>query len=184
MGRATAKPAKKAAQPQAKKPPVQPKPPAPKTATVEAVAQACNLTVRRVNQLAAEGIFPKEGRGAYNLGKCMMAYIRYLQDAMQSRSTTDDKGDLRSLQAERTMLVKSQREREEFDLAVKRGEFVPAADVEATWLHAAAVVKTKVMGMSAKAAQVLPHLSSEDLEALESMAREALEELACQPSDE
>lgn len=98
-------------------------------ANLEQVAKACNITPRRLNQLAKEGAVPREGRGDYNLGKVMAAYIRYLQEALSSRSTEDDSGgQVRSLQAERTTLIKTQREREELELAKARGETISIQD--------------------------------------------------------
>ena len=51
----------------------------------EKVAQALSLTEPRVHQLVNEGL-PKEGRGQYDAVKCMLWYIRYLQNAIEKRT--------------------------------------------------------------------------------------------------
>jgi phage terminase Nu1 subunit (DNA packaging protein) len=48
------------------------------TVNVERVADALNLTPRRVQQLVKEGM-PREKRGEYDPIKCLLWYIRYLQ---------------------------------------------------------------------------------------------------------
>lgn len=147
-----------------------------KGSSVEAVAQACNITVRRVNQLAAEGVFPKEARGVYNLGKCMAAYIRYLQQALDRRSTTGGDGEIRSLQAERTVLVKTQREREELELAKARGEVLSLADHERILADLIIETKARMMAVApTAAAQVLGETSRVMIQAkVEKLLKEAM----------
>ena len=43
------------------------------------IAELFNLTERRVEQLAQKKIIPKVGRGMFDLGPTVQAYIRYLQ---------------------------------------------------------------------------------------------------------
>ena len=47
---------------------------------VKTIASILNLTERRVQQLAHEGIIPKAERGKYDLIGCVRAYIKYLQE--------------------------------------------------------------------------------------------------------
>lgn len=99
-------------------------------ATVEQTAQALNITVRRVNQLAKEGVLPREGRGDYNLGKCMAAYIRYLQAALAKKATMDEDGNVSSLQGSRQALIQVQIERERFELEREKKLHIPIATHE------------------------------------------------------
>jgi hypothetical protein len=61
--------------------------------SVVEVAQVCNLTVRRIQQLAREGVLPREAHGEYDLVACMQAYIRYLQAAMSTKLVHEARTD-------------------------------------------------------------------------------------------
>ena len=49
----------------------------------ETIAGICNISERRVEQLAKKRIIPKAGRGVFDLGQAVSAYIRYLQGLCQ-----------------------------------------------------------------------------------------------------
>lgn len=49
----------------------------------ETIANICNISERRVEQLAKKHIIPKAGRGVFDLGQTVSAYIRYLQGLCQ-----------------------------------------------------------------------------------------------------
>ncbi len=49
----------------------------------ETIAGICNISSRRVEQLAKKRIIPKAGRGVFDLGQAVSAYIRYLQGLCQ-----------------------------------------------------------------------------------------------------
>jgi len=96
-------------------------------ASIEQVAQALNVTTRRVQQLAQleQNPLPRIRRGEYNLGACMMWYIRHLQTALRGKATGDDStGSISSLMAERTKLAAMNRERGEMAMLKARGEVV------------------------------------------------------------
>jgi phage terminase Nu1 subunit (DNA packaging protein) len=94
-------------------------------AGVDKVAKALNITVRRVQQLAQEGM-PRDGRGKYDLAQCMLWYIRYLQKIVDTRQMPDSVGG-NSLQVARERLVSAQADREELELAKVRGELIPVS---------------------------------------------------------
>lgn len=100
------------------------------TANVDQVAQALNLTPRRVQQLVQEGM-PQIKRGQYNLGACMLWYIRHLQKALERRSTSDGE-TVTNLTAERTRQARAQAQKFELENARRRGELVLASYVEQT----------------------------------------------------
>lgn len=92
---------------------------------VEKVSKALNVTVRRVQQLAQEGM-PRDGRGKYDLAQCMLWYIRYLQNVIDKRESPQGSiGD--SLRTQRERLISAQADREELELAKLRGELIPAS---------------------------------------------------------
>jgi hypothetical protein len=66
----------------------------------------------------------------------------------------------------------------EIELAEKRGELVLARDVESRLVNVFAHSKTKLLGVPARVRQGDPSLTDTQIELIESMIRDALEELA------
>jgi phage terminase Nu1 subunit (DNA packaging protein) len=90
---------------------------------VRKLASAMNVTTRRVAQLVHEGM-PREERGRYELGKCLLWYVRYLQNALEHRAVQTPDGEVSSLREERLALLRLDRELREIELAEKRGQLV------------------------------------------------------------
>lgn len=148
-------------------------------ADINAVAKALNVTPRRVNQLANEGM-PREGRGEYDLAACMLWYIRYLQKALSAKGSMDDDGQITTLKAERGRLVKMQADREELELARARGEVISLNDHERVLSDLVLETKARVMAVPARVApQILGESSRVMAQArIEKGLREALTQLA------
>jgi phage terminase Nu1 subunit (DNA packaging protein) len=53
------------------------------------LADALNVTPRRVQQLVADGM-PKAKRGRYDLTACLEWYVRFLQNAVEQRQALTD----------------------------------------------------------------------------------------------
>jgi phage terminase Nu1 subunit (DNA packaging protein) len=66
----------------------------------------------------------------------------------------------------------------EIELAEKRRELVPAKDVESKLVNAFAHCKTKLLGVSSRARQRDPALTGPQVALIESLIREALDDLA------
>lgn len=90
-------------------------------ATLDQVAQALNLTTRRVTQLVHEGL-PRGDRGEYEIGPCMHWYIRYLQKAVQARVDPEDQAGVREWTYERGRLAREQADRTALMNAEVRGD--------------------------------------------------------------
>ena len=82
----------------------------------------------------------------------------------------------REVELLRQAQVKS--ESDALDLARRRGELVPLEDVRADVFEAYSIVRTRLLGVPARAKQRLPHLGAGDVATLDELIREALEELA------
>jgi phage terminase Nu1 subunit (DNA packaging protein) len=65
------------------------------------IAELLNLTERRVEQLAQKKIIPKAGKGLFDLGPTVHAYVKYLQ-GIANGAITADKSEInqRFLQAQ------------------------------------------------------------------------------------
>ena len=93
----------------------------PKTIVdVSTLATLFDLSAVRVQQLAADGVIVKAGRGRYELLPSIQGYIGYLQ---QRRSNQWDAPDLTS---KRARLLDAQAEEAEMNNAVRRGSLASA----------------------------------------------------------
>lgn len=107
------------------------------------MAGILDMTERRVQQLASEKIIPKGERGKYPMLRCVRAYISWLKERSNS-------GGKISIQDERAKLTLAQRELEEIKLAEKRGELIPADEIESLWTSAVVSCKSALMGWGMK----------------------------------
>ena len=59
----------------------------------ETIANLLNISERRIEQLVKQKVMPKAGRGVFDLGPTVQAYVRYLQGlcngSIQSREPSD-----------------------------------------------------------------------------------------------
>jgi phage terminase Nu1 subunit (DNA packaging protein) len=120
---------------------------------IAAIANALNLTTRRVHQLKQEGL-PTVGRGQYELGPCMAWYIRYLQNALEKRGPNVN-ADTPDLIAERTRLAKEQGDKLAIENSIKRGELVYVSDVISVWSEHISGAKAKLLSLPSKVAPQL-----------------------------
>lgn len=75
------------------------------------IAEMLLITDRRLRQLAAEDIIPKQTRGRYPLAGCVQGYVKYLQ---QLRLSTDERSQ------EATRLTSVRADTYEIELQIKR----------------------------------------------------------------
>lgn len=92
---------------------------------VEIIARLLNLTPRRVQQLAKEGVIPKAARGKYSLAASVQGYVRYLQDQLD-RPGSENKLELN---AERARKTKAEADIAEMQAEKMRGELVDAEEM-------------------------------------------------------
>ena len=70
----------------------------------ETIANLLNISERRLEQLAKQKIIPKAGRGVFDLGPTVQAYVRYLQGLSSGALKTSEPSDLdRRLMEERVL---------------------------------------------------------------------------------
>jgi len=129
---------------------------------VQKLASAMNVTARRVQQLVAEGL-PREEKGKYELGKCLLWYIRYLQTALERRAVPTPDGEVSSMTEERLALLRADRELREIELAEKRGMLVSILDVEKTLSDLVLTTKARIMAIAPRLAAELVGESSRNM---------------------
>ena len=60
----------------------------------ETIANLLNISERRIEQLARKKIIPKAGRGVFDLGPTVQAYVRYLQGLCSGAIRTSEPTEL------------------------------------------------------------------------------------------
>lgn len=93
------------------------------------IARLLNITERRLQQLAREGIVPKAAHGKYPLAGCVRGYIMYLQNAGVNAEGNIDPEKLDPFKRRAWY----QGEHEKNKLAIERGELLTSIDVEQTF---------------------------------------------------
>jgi phage terminase Nu1 subunit (DNA packaging protein) len=149
---------------------------------VKRLAAALNVTDRRVQQLTKEGL-PKELRGKYDLGKCMLWYIRYLQAALEKSKVPLDGGhggEYVGARDEKVRLLRAEAELKEIELAQQRGQLMAIADVESEMTELVLTTKARIMAIAPRVAPELVGESSRVMiqAKIEKACKEALLQLA------
>src|SRR4030067_1573387 len=99
---------------------------AAQTYPVAVISKLLDLTPRRVQHLANEGVIPRAERGRYELVPAVRGYIRYLRDRSIGRD-----GEVSSdVASERARLTREQADRGAMENAKARGELIPAPLVQ------------------------------------------------------
>lgn len=91
---------------------------------VASLARLFNLSERRIQQMAREGIIPKPEKGKYDFLGCTRAYIKYLQERPGSAHDHQD------AYLERGRLLKAQADKTEIEVKVLRGEYVARDEID------------------------------------------------------
>ena len=104
------------------------------------IARLLDLTERRVQQLAREGVIPRADRGQYDLVGAVRGYVRFLREqAARAETGAPDLG------AERARLVKAKADLAEMEARARRRDLLPAAEVEDAWTAILATLRARLL---------------------------------------
>lgn len=120
------------------------------------LAQILNLSTRRVQQLALDGL-PKVGDGQYPFLKSVHWYIEYLRNIAETN--TSEGID----QKEKLLRLKT--EREELEVKQLRSELLDAEDTRQALMAILNVMKSVFMGLPGRLSQELTHLEPAEIKA-------------------
>lgn len=148
--------------------------PSSNTQSTRVMAYLLDITGRRLQQLADEGVVKPIKRGTWDLVETVHGYIRYLRDGMKGPEDTHD------ARRERARLLKAQADKTETETAILRGEVIPAEVVKKAWGNMIGAFRARMLAVPSRAAaQVLVCTSFEDAEdILRGLIYEGLNELA------
>lgn len=140
---------------------------------VGTLARLFNLTDRRVQQLARDGIIPKATRGKYPLAQSIQGYVRYLQERAFSKElgTTD-------LHTEQVRLKRAQAEEKEIEAAIKRGSAMWVDDIKDKLLELGAILIRHLDAIPGRLVPKLPGAAAENRQILVNELRVIREQTA------
>lgn len=126
-----------------------------KTGTSSDLAALLNITVRRVQQLANDGILTREAEGGFNLPDAIAEYYKY-------KYLPDDEVDYMEEKAKHEA---AKRALAELELAKRRNEVHDAADVEAVMTDMLSNLRGQLSALPTKMASVLADRSADYISA-------------------
>lgn len=129
---------------------------------VHTLAQALERSPRRVQQLARQGVLPREEPGEYPLADAMVAHTEYLERINGS-------GEIEVARARKTA---AKAELREIDLAVEAGEMVDLEDAREEQGEALSQVRARLLNLPSLA----PRVVNRDGEERKELVRQELEE--------
>lgn len=115
---------------------------------VRVIARLLDLTERRVQQLASEGIIPKASKGKYDLVESVRRYVRHLRLRVEASQS----GKVTVLEDERTRLTRARAGLAELDERERRDELVPAVQIEKFLTSILSRVRQGVLTLPSRAA--------------------------------
>lgn len=160
--------------------------PTPTTTTVAAFARTLGVDESAVRKAIRNGRLDRslgrDARGRVAITDVALATREWTanRDPAKARGPEAAAGEtlLATTAAARRRVIEAQASRIEQDLDRRSGTLVPAREVETTWAALVVAARTLLLGLPTRARQRLPHLMASDLAVLDSLVREALEELA------
>jgi phage terminase Nu1 subunit (DNA packaging protein) len=102
-----------------------------------------------IHRLTKEGM-PQAARGRYELGACLLWYVKFLKTKLKERRYSLDEELATTERAERLRLVQAEAGLKELELARERGEFAAVADFEKMVTEMIVTTKVRVLALPAR----------------------------------
>lgn len=122
--------------------------------SVSELAETLNLTPRRIQQLAAEGM-PKMDTGAYDRDICLLWYLGYLQKLATGRPTSDQASTAELLRIEQTRLAAEQADKLAIQNAELRSDLCRLSVWESELAGLLSEIRSAFLRMPSKLAPIL-----------------------------
>src|ERR1700744_5731074 len=133
------------------------------------IAKLLNLTERRVQQLAKEGIVVRDGKGKYDLVGSVRGYVKYLQD----RSLGKDLAPIDS-HIEKARLLRAQADKTELEVKALQKNLLPVTQIRMSWMMMLSSFRSRMLSIPAKTAHLLAPI--DDNAEIERILREQIYE--------
>lgn len=143
------------------------------------LAELIGVSKRSVSDFAERGIIVKTGRNRYDLRKSVQLYCEHLRAIAAGRGGEN----VDVLATERARLASEQADHTAMKNAIMRREMIPAAEVRSEWVSIARRVRSALMSLPSRCRQRLGHLTTYDVDVIDSEVRAALVELGEKDND-
>jgi phage terminase Nu1 subunit (DNA packaging protein) len=143
--------------------------------TAETLAGLFEVSGEVVRSLARRGIIVKAGRNSFELVPSVRNYVRYLREAAAGRGNGQEPTEQSMARAR---LAKAQADAAELKNAQRRGDLVPAIEVEQEWSGVVRVVRAGIMRLPRRAGDRLA-LTAAQVRGLDEECRACLTEISC-----
>lgn len=142
---------------------------------VAVIARFLNLTERRIQQLARDGIIPKPEKGKYDLVGCVQGYTGYLQARAFGKEVIHA-----DAHQERARLLKAQADKTELEVKTLRSELIPSDEIAAEWAGLVVAFRSRLLVLPTRGAHLATGLKEfHEIESgLRELVHEALNELS------
>lgn len=128
-----------------------------------------------IREAARRGLLVKKGRDLFDGPASIRTYVKHLRDVAAGRGGENGVLDLT---AERARLAKEQADGHELKNAAQRGELLEIAEVERTWTSVLSTIRSRMLAVTSRIRQRLPHITAFDADAIDREIRDALTEAA------
>ena len=148
--------------------------------TAADLAEILGVSKRAISDYVERGIIVKTGRNRFDLRKSVQLYCEHLRGIAAGRG-----GDnVDTLATERARLAREQADQAALRNAAMRKELVPIAEVRNEWVSIARRVRNVMMAVPSRCRQMLPHLTTFDVDLIDEEIRTALTELGEKDDDD
>lgn len=148
--------------------------------TAADLAEILGVSKRAISDYVERGIIMKTGRNRFDLRKSVQLYCEHLRGIAAGRG-----GDnVDTLATERARLAREQADQAALRNAAMRKELVPIAEVRNEWVSIARRVRNVMMAVPSRCRQMLPHLTTFDVDLIDEEIRTALTELGEKDDDD
>lgn len=148
----------------------------PSVVSAAILADLVGISSRRVNQLAQVGPMVRRGDG-FDLAESLRNYCASLRRDAHGRSVNS------APSTDKERLVAAQADLAEAKAAEKRGELVPAAQVERAWASILRDLRARMLAVPSRVGSRLPSLTAHDIATIGREIADALTETAQEGAD-
>lgn len=147
------------------------------TCSIKDLAELFGYTTQRIDQLTAEGLVVKKGRGKYALWESVRGIVYHRETKKTNQWDGEDGGDY---ETHRARLTKAKADIAEMDAGIRKAQVHDAGAVAAVWGDMIANAKAKLLSMPTALAGRIHGEESLELvkERIEEAVHQALNELA------
>ncbi|MCX5571471.1 helix-turn-helix domain-containing protein [Kaistia nematophila] len=143
------------------------------------LADFLGVSKRAISDFADRGIIAKTGRNRFDLRRSIQLYCDHLRGVAAGRG--GDGGD--ALATERARLAREQADKVAMENAASRRELITVTDVRGEWVAIARRIRNMMMSVPSRCRQMLPHLTTFDVDLIDREIRTALTELGEKDDD-